>query len=317
VPRSPAEDDALGRQLRADGFAILHANTRELGRLTGRIAGAAGAAGVCHVRSFGTVRPRERALLGANAALVAVSTAVERDLIRQGLPPDRIHVVHNGVAECAPRPAVDIRAELALPAGTPLIVWAGQLTVRKGPLVFLDVARGVAARCPDAHFVLLGDVFGSKAENAALKDRAIEAAGAPPLAGRLHLMGWRRDAVALLGQSTLLVHTALQEPFGRVLLEALAAGCPIVGTNVGGTAELLGPCGLLAPAGAVAALRDAALALLADPARRRALADAGRARWRAFFRPDRTARAVERIWSAAAGGRPDRSRSIAPSPPTG
>jgi glycosyltransferase involved in cell wall biosynthesis len=303
VPRSPREEQALIERLHGRRFAVLHANTIELGRLTGRIAGTCEAAGVAHIRSFGSLSARSRRNLCGNEALIAVSRAVRDHLVDEGIPPEKVRLIYNGVSMPVREDGADIRAELGLERDAPVVVWIGQITVRKGPDVFIDVAQRCAATLPDLHFVLLGDVFGAKEENMALKELIVKEAGSPPLAGHFHFLGWRRDAFAILSQSTVLVHTARQEPLSRVLIEALAAGCPSVVTAVGGTPEVVGDCAVLAHAGDVETMARAVTALVKDAPRRRVLACEGRKRWQAHFQAYRMAREVEDLWRELACAR--------------
>ena len=90
----------------------------------------------------------------------------------------------------------------------------------------------------DIQFVVVGQRFSEKDE-AIQFQRALErTASSPQLSGRFHFLGARTDVDRLLNELTLLVHAARQEPLGRVLLEAAAAGTAVVATRVGGTAEI-------------------------------------------------------------------------------
>lgn len=302
-PAAPRDGGVLRAALEPGGFDLLHANTLHLGRLTGAAAADLGLPTAAHIREFGTLGARERAHLCANARLIAVSAALRDDLTAQGIPAEKIRVIYNGVSPPPAAGRFDLRAELGLPAGAPLVVWLGQITVRKAPEVFVAAAAEIARREARAHFVLCGEVFGGKAENLRLKDGLLAAAARPPLAGRLHLLGWRRDARAILAQATVLAHTARQEPLGRVLIEALAAGTPVAATRVGGTAEVLGSCGELFEPDNPSACADALAALLGDEGRRAAFAREGRARWAARFRTERMAAETRALWREIAADR--------------
>lgn len=296
APRGPAEEARLIDELKRERFDVLHGNTIQLGRITGRIAGACGAAGVAHIRAFGTLSDRARSNLDGNAVLIAVSRAVRAHLIEEGIPPEKIRVIYNGFSIPPGEGSLDIRKETGMPNECPLVVWIGQITVRKAPEVFLEVARRCIAGNTDVRFLMLGDVFGMKEENLALKHAILEMMRAPPLLHRFHFLGWRRDAFAILRQSTILLHTARQEPLSRVLIEALAAETPIIATDVGGTPEVAGGCGVLVPPGDAGAMADAVNALLADPEKRALMRREGSERWRTLFQADRMAREVAAVW---------------------
>jgi glycosyltransferase involved in cell wall biosynthesis len=98
------------------------------------------------------------------------------------------------------------------------------------------------------------------------------------LAGHVRLMGYRDDLPRLLACMDLVVHPATMEGLGVSLLQASAAGVPVVASRVGGIPEAVrdGVSGLLVPPADVAALADAVLALLADPDACRRMGAAGR-----------------------------------------
>lgn len=300
APRGAEERRACSEALARGRFDLLHANTLHLGRFTGAVAPTLGLPAVTHIREFGTLSAQVRTHLCANARLIAVSHALCDDLVSQGIPAEKLRVIHNGVSAYAPPIDNDIRRELTLAADTPLVAWLGQITVRKAPDVFLAAATDLAGRDARVHFLLCGAVFGRKEENVRLEAQLRAAAACPPLAGRLHLLGWRRDARAVLAQATVLVHTARQEPLGRVLIEALAAGTPVVATRVGGTPEVLGPCGVLVEANDTAACAHALTELLANEEKRAALRREGRARWEALFAPARMLATVCALWREVA-----------------
>ena len=102
-----------------------------------------------------------------------------------------------------------------------------------------------------------------------------------PLAGKIHFLGVRDDVPQILNELTLLVHPARQEPLGRVLLEAAAAGLAIVATDVGGTSEIFPPksaAACLIPPDDVEAMSAAIGKLLDDAAHRQRLAENARRR---------------------------------------
>lgn len=178
-----------------------------------------------------------------------------------------------------------LKAELALPPDSFLIASVGQICLRKGQDVFAQAAALAAAQMPAAHFLLIGERYSAKPESAAYNesiDRTFAAAG---LADRFHRLGFRQDVPQLLAEVDLLVHSARQEPLGRVLLEAAAAGCPIVATNVGGTSEMLvdDQSALLVPADNPQALATAMIRAFGDASLRDRLADWARARIATYF----------------------------------
>ncbi|HUX66057.1 MAG TPA: glycosyltransferase [Terriglobales bacterium] len=198
---------------------------------------------------------------------------------------ERAVVIANGVE--APPPAAAPRAERRRALGMPAEAWvlATVAVVRaaKGWRTWLRAAERIAARQPRAWLVWVGG--GPELE---LLRRA---AAASPWAARLQLPGPRADVAAWLGAADLFLFPSEQEAQPTAVLEAMAAGLPVVASDLPAIAELLAGCGLLVPAGDDAALAAQALGLdgpaaaprrraLAEAARRRAAERFGEAAWR-------------------------------------
>jgi glycosyltransferase involved in cell wall biosynthesis len=134
------------------------------------------------------------------------------------------------------------------------------LKPQKAPVDFVEVAARVLAGVPTAHFVIAGD-----GELRSAVERRVEELG---LAGRLHLLGWRRDIPEIMAALDVAVLTSLWEGLPRVVPEAIAAGRPVVATAVDGTAEILrdGDNAFVAAPGDREALARGVLRLLGDPA---------------------------------------------------
>lgn len=220
---------------------LLHANSVSMGRLAGPVAADLLQPGITHLRDIVGLSDQAVADLNRNRRLIAVSRAARDHHVAQGIDVARTHVVYNGVDidRFAPRPPTGwLHAELGLPADALLIGSIGQLVLRKGHDVLAAAALNLAARHPNAHYVLVGSRFSEKAEAHAHEAALREAFATGPLAVRGHFLGVRSDVAQILNELTMLVHPARQEPLGRVLLEAAAAGVAVVATDVGGTREI-------------------------------------------------------------------------------
>jgi len=203
----------------------------------------------------------------ASSAIVAVSTATARG---NGLDPraTNVVVVPNFLTD-GPRAARagehGSAARLgALPHGE-FVMFVGDLRPMKGLDVLLDAYAGSSRSMP---LVLIGkswpDTPTSFPDGVTVHDR---------WPNSVVLQAWRRSAIAV-------VPSVWAEPFGIVVIEAMAAGSPVIGSNVGGVPEIVddGVSGLLVPPGDVAALRAALEDLMGDPDRRAAMGAAARAR---------------------------------------
>ena len=129
-------------------------------------------------------------------------------------------------------------------------------------------------------WLIIGQRFSGKAESRQFEERLHQAA-VGPLAGKVHFLGVRDDVSRILNELTFLVHSARQEPLGRVLLEAAAAGLALVATDVGGTREIFRPedeAACLIPPGDAQAMSAAIGTLLGDPTRRLRLGENARRR---------------------------------------
>jgi glycosyltransferase involved in cell wall biosynthesis len=145
-------------------------------------------------------------------------------------------------------------------------------------------------------------VAGDGSQEEALRER-VNSSG---LAGAVHLLGFRTDAFALLNASDVFVLPSFAEPFGLVLLEAMAFSKPVVAVDRGGPSEIVvnGSTGLLAPSPDAAAIADALMEVLADPALQRCMGQAGRVRYVEQFTTERMARATADLYRRVLGGHP-------------
>jgi glycosyltransferase involved in cell wall biosynthesis len=208
------------------------------------------------------------------------------DAVRaRGVAPGRVRVVPNAVALDCPR------AQARASGAAPLIVAGGRLHEKKGFDILVRAvaelrARGVAAECR---------IAGEGPERTRLE--ALVAALA--LQDRVSLAGWTDDLPAFLACGEVFAFPSYQEGFPLVLLQAMAAGLPIVSSAIDGPNEMLAQdeSGLLVPAGDPKALAEALATLIADPTRAARLAAAARVAVERDFGPDALAR---RLAEAAA-----------------
>ncbi len=229
---------------------------------------------------------------------ICVSEGVRRFSVAEGgLDPARLVVIPNGV-DPAPFDRADAaaRSSIGVPEGAVLALYVGRLDPQKGLDVLLEAAAAVAEARPDWHLALAG----AGPDRDVLIDRA---ASLPTLEGRVHWLGRRDDVPALLKAADLLVLPSLWEGMPNAVLEAMAAGLPVVATLVEGTEDLVlpGRTGWLVPPGQPAPLAAALLEAAADPDRRRRLGRAARARVEAEFTPGRVVEAYERLWAGVLG----------------
>ncbi|MFH1023265.1 MAG: glycosyltransferase [Planctomycetota bacterium] len=282
----------LYRLLRREQFDVIHTHTSKagaLGRLAGRLAGIrvivhtahghiyAGSGGIPGVsdrpvRRFFFLRA-ERWLAGITDGFVALSDDERAVSVRLGLgDAARYRVVYHAI----PAPAgagMDadaFRREFGIAPDAPVVGCAGRLTREKGVDVLLRAFAAAGGAVFGAWLLILGN--GPEREN--LRALAAELG----IAGRVVFAGMRADAGDILPHLDLYVSPSRYEGFGQSILEAMAAGVPVVATRVGGVPELLGGGrhGLLVPPDDPAALGEAMASALGDAARIGPLAASGR-----------------------------------------
>jgi glycosyltransferase involved in cell wall biosynthesis len=223
---------------------LLHANSLSMSRKLGAVADQLPVPATGHLRDMMRLSSTAIAALNRLQALIAVSDATRQFHLAQGMHPDRLQRIYNGIdaRQFAPRPRTgSLLQELKLPEETLLAGIVGQICLRKAHDIFAQAAVRLQTDFPRLHYVIIGERYSTKPESVEF-DRQISAcfqqAGMPE---RLHRLGRRHDLPALYPELDLLVHPARQEPLRRVLLEAGACGVPVVATSVGGTPEIFSP----------------------------------------------------------------------------
>lgn len=226
-----------------------------------------------------TLERAQRLVCRLADGVVINARAVGRRLQDEGWAPDRLHVVHNGV-EARKRPATDggtaLREELGIPAGAPLVGVVGRLSEWKGIDHFLDAAARVAREHPEVWFLVVG---GPNAGGEAYAEELRRRAANLDLGERTVFTGFRTDVPEILPGLTISVQPSLSEGLSNVILESMAAGLPMVVTDVGGNPELIrdGVDGLVVPPADPPALAAAIGRLLDAPESARAM---GLSAWR-------------------------------------
>lgn len=247
----------------------------------------------------------ERTAYEAADAVVAVSAGMREDILAvyPSLDPARVHVIRNGIDTRLYHPVEDDRVldRLGVARDRPSVVFVGRITRQKGVGHLLAAAHHFA---PEVQLVLCAGAPDTP------EIGAETAAAVRELQAHRDGVVWveqvlpREDVVALLSHATLFVCPSVYEPLGIVNLEAMACGCPVVASAVGGIPEVVehGVTGLLVPydpadPGAFeAGLAEAVNDLVADPQRARAMGEAGRRRVVAEFGWDAVAAATVALY---------------------
>ncbi len=227
---------------------------------------------------FDPVRARlflelERALGRASTRIVAISPSQREEIRRLGIAREpRLIEIPLGI-DLAPfldAPRGELRRELGIPDDDPLVGIVGRLVPIKAIEVFIEAMALVARSSSRARFVIVGDGELRPALESLVRARGLN--------GRLHFLGWRADLRPVYGDLDVVVLTSGNEGTPVSILEALAAGRPVVATAVGGVPDVIGPNerGILVPPRDPRAVAHAVEDLLARPADASRLGRAGR-----------------------------------------
>jgi glycosyltransferase involved in cell wall biosynthesis len=218
--------------------------------------------------------------------IIAISDHIARFTVTRGVRhPARVRRVYHGieptVTEALERDGQRIRAELGLGPADFLVGNVGRLAPQKGQRHLIAAMPLLLERVPRAHLVIAGD--------GDLKEYLREVSVEVGVAERVHVLGPRRDVPALMHALDVFAMPSIWEGFGLVLLEAMAAGRPIVASRVATIPEVVvdGSTGVLVPAGDPAALAEALVSLAEVPDLARAYGQAGRERLRTHFSIDK------------------------------
>lgn len=324
-PQAPATVARLARLIRELAPDVVHCHGSRAALAAGLAAGWPPPAGGVRVPLIQTVhgvsapntpwkqalvRAAERRLAAGISAHIAVSRWVAAGVIRDwGVPADRVHVIPNGVDAARFAVLPDARAarrSLGLDADAPVVGMAGRLAREKGPDVFLRAARLVHLRRPECRFLVAGD----GPESASLRRLAASLG----LGGSVSFAGEVRDVAVALAAMDVFVLPSRLEAISIGLLEAMAAGRPVVAAAVGGVPEVARhrQTALLLPADDPYGLAQAVTDLLRDAALRERLSRAARTRIAADYTLRAMLERTEHVYTVvAARGRARRGAGAA------
>jgi len=256
---------------------------------------------LCHVKGFEKYSNRERWAARQVDALVCMTEAVRAHCAQHGVYGRTTHVVYDALdeAEFVPRrDAGVVRAELGITNGSPCVGVVGNIQEWKGQAVFVEAMARIIDQVPQAHAFIVGGVHRSGAAyNERLKQRIQEL----HLERALSATGFRRDVADVMNALDVVVHTSVRpEPFGRVILEGMLLGKPVVASAAGGVPELIrdGETGFLTAPGDATGLAERLIPLLQDAALRERIGQQARAWAREQFSLPRHVTAMSIIYES-------------------
>jgi L-malate glycosyltransferase len=318
TPRAVAEmalaSIEVRRVARAAGADLVHANSIRAGIVATGLPAARTPPTIVHVRDClppGTISAISLKAIGRADALIANSAHTRSTL---GSAASTAHVVHNAV-DCARFDRVELsraasRARLGLDERCRTLAVVAQITPWKAQDDAIRVLRELLSSHPDLQLLLVGsakfDSAATRYDNDAYLRSLHRLVAELRLAGSIRFLGERDDVPEVLRAVDLLLVPSWQEPFGRTVIEAMAAGVPVVATDVGGPPEILADraCGLLLPPRQPPIWAAAIDDLLQDPAKLAAMGERGRAEARRHFGVQRHVAATLAIYESVLAAAP-------------
>lgn len=275
----------LFRRLRAD---VVHAHNNRPLVYAGPAARLARVRRVIHTRhgqqngANGRMRTANRLISLTADCMVCVSSDSARSTAAEGVAPHRIRTLLNGIDVNRFRPATG--------NSDGPVVAIGRLSPEKDFATLVRAAGIVASQFPSFRLEIAGDGLCGDDLRRLIAELSLD--------GVVQLLGQVRDVPSVLARGSIFALSSLTEGISLAILEAMAAGLPIVATRVGGNTEVVidGHTGLLVPASDPDTLASALLELWQNPDRRKALGQAGRARVETVFDVRNMVRAYEDIY---------------------
>jgi glycosyltransferase involved in cell wall biosynthesis len=250
-------------------IALIHQNNGfDIGAVF--LAGMLGVPMVAYQRGDEWNSPIVRWLATRVTRFIANSIATRRSLDSLGIPPERVRVIYPPVdleSFTAKRRPEEVRESLGLQVGVPCFGMIGMLIPWKGHEVFLRAAAHVFERLPHARAIIVG---GPPPEGDAYANGLRDLAKKLSIQDRVIFTGFRPDVADIMSVLDTVVHASVEpEPFGRVIVEAMAMCRPIVASRAGGPTEIIehGQTGFLVPPGDADTLAARLIDLLEDPER--------------------------------------------------
>lgn len=254
---------------------------------------------IAHQRGFPPGFGRfERAVARTMERIIAVSDVVKDHLVERGVSGPRVVRIHDGIEIeqlQQGRPPEELRQELGIDIGRPVVGMLGNIKWWKGQQVLVDAMPSISNDFPNVCFLFVGKVADEPYKQAL--DERIRSFG---LESNVMFIGYRPDATDLIALMDVIVHASVEpEPFGLVVLEAMGKGKPIVATDLGGPKETVvnGVTGFLFSQGDPQSLAECVRRLLANPEVQEKVGRAGAEHVYKHFSAQRNAHAISRLYA--------------------
>ena len=258
----------LTKLVKQTGAQLIHSNSTTAHLVAGLSAAKANVPAIWHVRDLVSLARIGRALADRATWVIAISGAVAQGLQNDGVPPEKVRIIPNGIDtdEWRPQERSQLRESLGLPDDTFLFGCVTQLVPWKNHAAFIEAAAEMCQDegCANARFVIMGgDLWG---EQQAYVSELRSLVKKHNLQERFNFIPHQSDNVAALSALDCIVLPSREEPFGRVLIEGMALEKPVVAYGAGGPLEIITDehDGLLAAPDEKDSLANAMRRILAD-----------------------------------------------------
>lgn len=232
-----------------------------------------------------------------NAFIAVSKAAADLMIFREKIEPNKVNIVSNGIDPVSPvaltAPGL-VRSQFSVVNGQPMILCLARLEAEKQIENLIEAAHLLKQRGITGHFIVAGD--GSL--RGVLEQRI-----ATLKLDNIKMVGFQSDALSLVNACDIFVLPSPAEPFGLVLLEAMALSKPIIAVNAGGPAEIVvsGETGLLTQTPKPEHLAEALKKLIADKSERKRLGEAGYQRFLQLFTADAMAAKTMEVYQSISG----------------
>jgi len=226
--------------------------------------------------------------------IIAISGCIKEFIIKQGVNPDKIRVVYNGTQ--VPGKTSFLQSPNRVDKGTFVFAQIGQLVPWKNNIAFVKAATQAASTLSEARFYLIGeDIFG---RNHKYQDELQQYIRHCSAVERFSIIGWQNNLKELWKQIDCLVHTAGKEPFGRIIIEAMAHRVPVIAVDSCGPGEIIehDSTGILVPTGSPEEICRAMIRIKSDSKLASRLACAAYKKVLRFFTAEKAAEQVKEIY---------------------
>ncbi len=273
--------------------ALMHANTNFTSLYSGLISKMTKIPSVGLIQDIEPFGRMGRGMVRQNTKVIAISDAVRAYLVAESVPEKNIVRIHHGVDL---QKYQFCQEEQEHSPSEVIIGIVGQLGERKGHLYLLEAVREIVQTTPHVRLWIVGKEPEHSPEGytQALYHYVEQA----HLEQQVKFWGFQKDIPEILAQLDILVLASLQEPFGKIVIEAMAMGKPVVASEVGGVPEIVldGKTGLLVPPKDAVALRQALALLIKHQEKRTQMGIEGRRRVEQRFSIERTVRNTEQLY---------------------